>query len=190
MRLIKNIALSAVVGLSLLNASSYNVDVSHSDVGFKVKHMMISNVKGSFEKFSGSFVIDEKTKQFSDINGMVDVTSINTKDVKRDKHLKSGDFFDVDKYPQMHLKLLKHDGDSATFELTIKDVTKVVSLNVEEISNTVQDPWGNTRIGFELSGKINRKDFNINFNKLLETGSLIVGDTVKFDIALEGIQTK
>ena len=190
MRLIENIALSAVVGLSLLNASSYNVDVSHSDVGFKVKHMMISNVKGSFEKFSGSFVIDEKTKQFSDINGMVDVTSINTKDVKRDKHLKSEDFFDVDKYPQMHLKLLKHDGDSATFELTIKDVTKVVSLNVEEISNTVQDPWGNTRIGFELSGKINRKDFNINFNKLLETGSLIVGDTVKFDIALEGIQTK
>ena len=190
MKLFKSLALSAVVGLSLLNAANYNVDASHSDIGFKVKHMMISNVKGSFEKFDGSFSFDEKTKQFSAINGTVEVTSLTTQENKRDAHLKSKDFFDAQKYPKMHLKLLKQNGDKGTFELTIKDVTKVVTLDVEEVSGTVKDPWGNTRMAFELNGKINRKDFNINFNKLLETGGLIVGDTVKFDIVLEGIQTK
>ncbi|WP_039920279.1 YceI family protein, partial [Sulfurimonas gotlandica] len=163
---------------------------SHSDVGFKVKHMMISNVKGSFEKFGGTFTIDEKTKQFSAINGTVEVASLTTQETKRDIHLKSGDFFDVAKYPQMHLKFLKQNDDKATFELTIKDVTKVVTLDIEEISGTIKDPWGNTRLAFELQGKINRKDFNINFNQLLETGGLIVADEVKFDIVLEGIQTK
>ena len=190
MKLFKSLALSAVVGMSLLNAANYNVDVSHSDVGFKVKHMMISNVKGSFEKFDGSFSIDEKTKRFSAINGTVDIASITTQDAKRDDHLKSADFFDAAKYPKMHLKLLKQSGGEATFELTIKDVTKVVTLDLEEVSGTVKDPWGNTRMAFELHGKINRKDFNINFNKLLETGGLLVGDTVKFDITLEGIQAK
>ena len=190
MKLFKSLALSTVVGLSLLHGANYNVDTGHSDVGFKVKHMMISNVKGSFEKFDGSFSIDEKTKQFSAINGTVEVASLTTKEDKRDAHLKSEDFFDVVKYPKMHLKLLKHNGEQATFELTIKDVTRVVTLDVEEISGTIKDPWGNTRMAFELHGKINRKDFNINFNKMLETGGLLVGDAVKFDIVLEGIQTK
>ncbi len=190
MKLFQSLAFNAVVGLSLLNAANYNVDTSHSDVGFKVKHLMISNVKGSFEKFSGTFEIDEKTKQFSAIDGTVEVASINTKDAKRDDHLKNEDFFDVAKYPKMHLKLLKHSGEKATFELTIKDITKVVTLDVEEISDTIKDPWGNTRIAFELEGEINRKDFNINFNKLLEAGGLVVGDTVKFYIVLEGIQAK
>ena len=190
MKLVQSLALSAIIGLSLLNAASYNVDASHSDVGFKVKHMMISNVKGSFEKFGGTFIIDEKTKHFSAINGTVEVASLTTKEAKRDTHLKSGDFFNAAKYPKMQLKLLKQSGDKATFELTIKDVTKVVTLDIEEISGTIKDPWGNTRLAFELHGKINRKDFNINFNQVLETGGLIVGDTVKFDITLEGIQTK
>lgn len=190
MKLVQSLALSAVVGLSILNAANYNVDTSHSDVGFKVKHMMISNVKGSFEKFAGSFNIDEKTKRFSSIDGTVEVTSLTTREAKRDKHLKSGDFFDVAKYPQMHLKLLKQSADKGEFELTIKDITKVVTLDIEDISGTIKDPWGNTRLAFELHGKINRKDFNINFNQVLETGGLIVGDTVKFDITLEGIQTK
>ena len=190
MKLVKSLALSALVGLSFLNAASYSVDASHSDVGFKVKHMMISSVKGNFEKFDGTFTIDEKTKQFSAINGTVEVASLTTQEAKRDAHLKSADFFDAAKYPQMNLKLLKQSGDEGTFELTIKDVTKVVTLNIEEISGSVKDPWGNTRLGFELSGKINRKDFNINFNKVLETGSLLVGDKVKFEILIEGIQIK
>jgi len=190
MKLVKSLALSTILSLGLLNAASYNVDLSHSDVSFKVKHMMISNVKGSFEKFNGTFTIDEKTKNFTSIDGTVEVSTLSTKEPKRDAHLKSKDFFDANKYPKMHLKLLKHNGDKATFELTIKDVTKQVTLEVEEISDTITDPWGNTRIAFELHGKINRKEFNINFNQLLETGGLIVGDMVKFDIVLEGIQTK
>ncbi len=190
MKLFQSLALSAVLGLSLLNAADYKVDTSHSDVGFKVKHMMISNVKGSFKKFNGTFSIDEKTKQFSSINGTVEVASLTTQNAKRDAHLKNKDFFDVEKYPQMNLKFIEQDEDEATFELTIKDVTKVVTLEIDDISPTIKDPWGNTRMAFELSGKIDRKDFNINFNKLLETGGLMVGDTVKFDIVLEGIQAK
>ncbi|MFT5660949.1 MAG: polyisoprenoid-binding protein YceI [Sulfurimonas sp.] len=190
MKLVQSLALSAVLGISFLNAASYNVDASHSDVAFKVKHMMISNVKGSFEKFSGTFSIDEKTKQFSAINGIVEAASLTTMEAKRDGHLKSVDFFDVAKYPQIHLKFLKQNDDKAEFELTIKDITKIVTLDVEEISGTVKDPWGYTRLAFELRGKINRKDFNINFNELLETGGLLVGDTVKFDIVIEGIQAK
>lgn len=190
MKLVKNLVLSTVLGLGLLNAANYSVDASHSDVAFKVKHMMISNVKGSFERFSGTFSIDEKTKQFSSIDGTVEVDSLTTMEIKRDGHLKSKDFFDVAKYPLMHLKFLKQNDDKAEFELTIKDVTKVVSLDVEEISGTVKDPWGYTRLAFELHGKINRKDFNMNFNELLETGGLLVGDKVKFDIVIEGIQAK
>ena len=152
--------------------------------------MMISNVKGNFEKFSGTFSLNEKTKHFSSIVGTVDVFSLNTKEAKRDGHLKNGDFFDVEKYPQMHLQLIKQDGARGTFNLTIKDITEIVTLDIEEISATVKDPWGNTRLAFELHGKINRKDFNMNFNEVLETGGLLVGDMVKFDILLEGIQTK
>lgn len=190
MKLLQSLALSVVVGLGSLHGANYNVDVSHSDIGFSVKHMMISSVKGNFEKFSGTFEIDEKTKQFSAINGTVEVASINTKDAKRDAHLIDPDFFDVEKYPKMSLKLLKHSGDKATFELTIKDVTKVVTLDIDDISDTIKDPWGNTRMAFELEGEINRKDFNMNFNELLETGGLMVGDKVKFEIVIEGIQAK
>lgn len=190
MKLLQSLTLSVVVGLGSLHGANYNVDVSHSDIGFSVKHMMISSVKGNFEKFSGTFEIDEKTKQFSAINGTVEVASINTKDAKRDAHLIDPDFFDVEKYPKMSLKLLKHSEDKATFELTIKDVTKVVTLDIDDISDTIKDPWGNTRMAFELEGEINRKDFNMNFNELLETGGLMVGDKVKFEIVIEGIQAK
>lgn len=190
MNLVKSLALIAVVGLSFLHAANYNVDASHSDIGFKVKHMMISNARGNFETFTGTFEIDEKTKRFSSIEGTVDVASITTKEEKRDKYLKSEDFFHVEKYPKMHLKLLKQNNDKGEFELTIKDITKIVTLDIEEISGTLKDPWGNIRLAFELHGKINRKDFNVNFNKLVETGGLIVGDKVKFSISIEGIQTK
>lgn len=190
MKVVKSLALSAIVGFSFLHGANYNVDTSHSDVGFKVKHMMISNVKGNFEKFSGTFSLNEETKRFSSIIGMVQVASLTTQEAKRDGHLKSEDFFDVEKYPQMHLQLIKQDRDRGAFKLTIKDITEIVTLDIEEVSGTVKDPWGNTRLAFELHGKINRKDFNMNFNQALETGGLLVGDIVKFDILLEGIQTK
>ena len=190
MKLINTLALTTLLSLSSLYAGDYKVDSSHSDVGFKVKHMMISSVKGSFENFSGTFSFDEKKKHFSSIEGVVEVGSITTKDEKRDKHLKSADFFNAEKYPEMKIKLIKQSGNEASVELTIKDVTKNITMTIEEINGPVKDPWGNVRSAFELNGEINRKDFNINFHKLLETGGLLVSDTIKLNIVIEGTQTK
>jgi len=124
MKLINTFALTTILTLSTLYGADYKVDSSHSDVGFKVKHMMISSVKGSFENFSGTFSFDEKKKQFSSIEGIVEVKSLTTKDAKRDKHLKSAEFFNAEKYPEMKIKLIKQNANEATVELTIKDVTK------------------------------------------------------------------
>jgi len=190
MKLINTLALTTILSLSSLYGADYKVDSDHSDVGFKIKHMMISSVKGNFEKFSGTFSLDEKKKHFSSIEGTVEVGSLTTQNKKRDDHLKSADFFDAVKYPQMKIKLIKHNGDEAEVSLTIKDVTKTITMEVEEINGPVKDPWGNVRSAFELHGKINRKDFHMNFHKLIETGGLLVGDTVKLDIVIEGIQVK
>jgi len=190
MKLFKTLAFLAILGLGSLQGANYIVDSTHSSVGFKVKHMMISNVKGSFGSFSGNFSIDEKTKIFSSLKGVVDVSTITTKEKKRDSHLKSADFFDVAKYPTMQLELLEHKVSKLRVKLTIKNVTKIVIMDVTEINGPLKDPWGYTRMAFELHGKINRKDFNINFNQLLETGGLLVGDSVKIDLVLEGTRQK
>jgi len=190
MKLVNSLALAGILGLSTLYGANYNVDIGHSHIGFKVKHMMISNVRGDFKKFSGTFVVNEKTKHISSINGIVQVASLTTQNAQRDKDLKNSAFFDVKKYPTMKMKLIKQDGDKATLELTIKDVTKTIEMNIEDINGPVKDPWGYTRMAFELHGQINRKDFHMNFNKLLETGGLLVGDKVKIDISIEGTRGK
>lgn len=190
MKVVKSLALAGLVGLSSLYGTDFGVDTTHSDVAFKVKHLMISSVKGSFENFSGSFSIDEKQKKFTSIEGEVNVASLSTKDTKRDNDLKSTYFFDAKKYPTIKLKLLEHNGESAKVELTIKDVTKVVQMKLKEVSDVIIDPWGQSRMAFELHGSINRHDFNIKFNQLLETGGVVVGDKVKIDISIEGTQKK
>ena len=190
MKLVNRLTLATILTLGSLYGADYKVDVDHSDIGFKVKHMMISSVKGNFEKFSGTFSLDEKKKQFSSIEGLVNVESITTKHTKRDGHLKGVDFFDVAKYPEMKIKLVKHEGNEAIVDLTIKDVTKTIVMQIEEINGPVKDPWGNVRSAFELHGEINRKEFNMNFHKLLEAGGLLVGDTIKLNLILEGIKVK
>ena len=188
MKLINALTLTTILSLTSLYGADYKVDSDHSDVGFKVKHMMISSVKGSFEKFKGTFSLDENKKQFSSIEGTVEVASITTQNQKRDNHLKAADFFDVAKYPEMKIKLLKQTGSEAIVELSIKNVTKTIIMQIDEINGAVKDPWGNMRSAFELHGEINRKDFNINFHKLIETGGLLVGDTVKLNFVIEWIQ--
>ena len=188
MKLVNTLAITAVLGLNVLYASEYKVDPVHSEIGFKVKHLMISSVKGTFKKFAGTYSLDESKKHFSALEGTVEVATLSTDEKDRDDHLRSPDFFNAKKYPQMKLKLLKQTGNEATVELSIKDVTKTITMEMEEINGPAKDPWGNVRSAFELHGKINRKDFNINFNKILETGGLLVGDTVKMDIVIEGIQ--
>jgi len=147
---------------------------------------MISNVKGSFDTFEGKFEYDEKSKTLKSLEGSVDVNSINTANAKRDAHLKNEDFFDVKKYPNITFKLSNVEGDEATGTLTMHGVSKEIKLELEN-NGMVKDPWGNTRVGLSLSGKINRYDFGLKYNKVLEAGGLTIGEKVKLEIELEGI---
>ncbi|UPT78597.1 YceI family protein [Sulfurovum sp. XGS-02] len=184
------IALASIISVGTLFAGTYNVDLDHSNVAFKVRHMMISNVTGQFNKFSGTFEYDDHSKTLRALNGEVDVSSIDTDNVKRDDHLKSVDFFDVAKYPSMQLTLEKIEGDTATMKLTMHGVTKEVKMVLETSGVVIKDPWGNSRTGLSLSGKINRKDFGLNWNQLIETGGVAVGETIKISLEIEGILTK
>jgi polyisoprenoid-binding protein YceI len=172
---------------SLLFGGSYSLDPSHSSVGFKVKHMMISNVNGNFSEFDGSFEL-EKGK-LKALEGVVQAASISTDNAKRDNHLRSADFFDVIKYPAIKFKMVRLDGDDIIGNLSIKGVTKEVKLAVD-MGGETDDPWGNHRAGFSLEGKINRQDFGLSWNKLLETGGVVVGDEIKLMIEIEGIEKK
>ena len=188
MKLVK-LGLASVLTATALFAGTYNVDASHSNVGFKVKHLMISNVTGKFDKFNGSFEFDEKTNMLKSLKGEAEVASINTENEKRDGHLKSADFFDAANFPKVTFTLDKIDNDKAYGKLTMRGVTKAVELDYEN-NGTITDPWGNKRVGLELSGKINRKDFGLNWNKTLEAGGVVVDETVKLEIEVEGILAK
>ncbi len=168
-----------------LQAGEYKIDHSHSQVGFKVKHMVVSSVPGKFNEYDGTFSVENG--KVTALEGTVKTASIDTDNEKRDNHLRSADFFAVDQYPTMTMKLLSLDGEDAVVELTIRGVTKKVKMELE-FGGEVDDPWGNHRAGFELEGKINRKDFGLNWNKVLETGGLVVGDQVKIMVAVEGIE--
>lgn len=187
---LKTILLATLLSAGTLFAGNYKVDVEHTNVSFKVKHMMISNVKGEFGKFSGNFVYDENTKTLKALHGDVDTTSISTDNTMRDKHLKSADFFDVAKYPTMSYTLDKVVGSTAVGKLTIHGITKEVKMDVDLSGNVVKDPWGNVKTGLSLSGVINRKDFGLMWNKAIEAGGMMVGDEVKISVEMEGILQK
>lgn len=189
MKLIK-LGLASIITAGALFAGTFNVDKVHSNLGFKVKHMMISNVKGQFNDFTGSFEYDEKTKTLKSLTGVVEVSSINTENAKRDKHLRSSDFFAADKYPQITFKLDKINGDTAYGKLTMRGVTQDVKFDFEN-NGMITDPWGNVRVGLAFSGKVNRYDYGIKYNSVLEAGNgVVVGQKVKIDIELEGILAK
>ena len=165
------------------------IDASHSQVTFTVRHMMISNVRGRFETFSGSVDFNEQDPAKSSVDVAIETASVNTRDEKRDGHLKSGDFFEAEKYPQLTFKSKRVQKTSEstgriTGDLTIRGVTKEVVLEVE-YNGQAKSPWGTTSAGFTASTKINRKDWGLNWNVALETGGLLVGDEVKIDIELE-----
>ncbi len=172
---------------------TYEVDSSHSYIGFSVKHLMISKVKGRFTDLQGEFSFDDETKQLKSATATIQVASINTEKKKRDKHLKSPDFFDVEKYPVItfNLKQSKHSGDEIEVkgDITIHGITKTITLR-GEYGGSVTDPWGGHRTAFSASGKINRKDFGLTWNKVLETGGVVVGDTITLILEIEGIQKK
>ncbi len=189
MKLVK-LGLVSLLAASALYAGTYNVDKSHSNVGFKVKHMMISNVTGNFNDFTGSFEYDEKTNTLTSLNGVVEVKSVDTDNEKRDKHLRDSDFFAADEFPQITFNVDKIEDDKAYGKLTMRGVTKDVVLDVETAGGTIKDPWGNTRTGVALSGTVNRMDYGIKYNSVLEAGGVAVGEKVKLIVELEGILKK
>ena len=171
-------------------AATYTLDPSHTNIGFKVKHLMIANVKGSFEKFKGTVTIDEKDVTRSKVNVTVEVASINTNIAKRDEHLRSGDFFDVAKYPVMTFESTKVERAGAdtlkvTGNLTIKGVTKQVVLAVEGPSGEIKTPQGVAKRGASAAAAINRQDFGVSWNRALDAGGVLVGDEVQISIDAE-----
>jgi len=165
----------------------------HSSAEFKVKHMMISNVKGKFSGLSGVLKLDETDYTHSVVEASIPVASIATGDDKRDEHLKSGDFFEAEKFPTMTFKSTNIDATggpdyAVTGELTIHGVTKTVTLNAEDVSKPSKDPWGNHRIGLTATAKINRKDFGLAYNSALETGGVLVGEEVTITLDVEFIK--
>lgn len=173
--------------------STWNIDPVHSVAEFKVKHMMISNVKGQFTALSGVLTLDEANVEGSRIEATIDATSINTREPQRDAHLKSADFFDVDKFPTLTFQStrVKSTGDgelAAGGDLTIHGVTRPVVFQVEGPTAPAKDPWGNTRIGLSATTKINRKDFGLTWNSALETGGILVGDEVTITLDVQFVK--
>jgi polyisoprenoid-binding protein YceI len=173
--------------------TTWNIDPSHSRAEFKVKHMMISNVKGSFSGISGKLIEDNTNPANSRVEATVDISSISTGDDQRDAHLKSPDFFDHAQHPVMNFKStsIEKKGDeeySVTGELTLHGVTKPVTFAVEGPSAPGKDPWGNTRIGLSAKTKINRKDFGLVWNAALETGGILVGEDVQIELDVQFIK--
>lgn len=165
-----------------MKATKWSLDPTHSEIGFKIKHLMISNVTGHFGKFDVQAETPGDDFLQSKINATISVDSINTKNEQRDHHLLNADFFQADTYPNISFVSTSiepaDDGFTLHGELTLKDVTRPVSFSVEH-SGITKDPWGNVRAGFSLTGRINRKDWGISFNALTETGGLVLGEELK-----------
>ena len=167
----------------------YNIDPAHTRVGFSVRHMGISNVKGVFDEFEGSLVLDEG--RIKEASATIQVKSVNTRVQQRDNHLRTADFFDAAKYPVITFKTKRVETSAGQTRLiadfTMRGVTKELALPVS-LSGAIKDPQGNTRIGLEASAKLNRKDYGINYHQILEAGALAVCEEVTIEINAEAIK--
>jgi polyisoprenoid-binding protein YceI len=175
------------------STTTWNIDPVHSVAEFKVKHMMISNVKGQFAKVTGVLSLDESDLANSRVQASIEAASIETRDAQRDAHLRSADFLDVEKFPTLSFKStrirLVRDGELAVEgDLTIRDVTRKVLFTAEGPTPPVKDPWGNTRVAVSASTKINRGDFGLTWNAALETGGILVGDEVTITLDVEFVR--
>ena len=173
--------------------TTWNIDPAHSAAEFKVKHMMISNVKGKFSGISGSLSLDEADPTRSTIDALIPAATLSTADEQRDTHLKSADFFDAEKFPTLTFKSSQvkrtAPGEYAvTGDLTMHGVTRPVTFAVEGPSAPAKDPWGNLRIGLSATTKINRKDFGLVWNAALETGGVLVGEEVAITLDVQFIK--
>lgn len=182
-----------LTGSALAFADTWNIDGSHSSAQFSVRHLMISNVRGEFGKVSGTLNYDPADPKKATVEASIDVSSITTRDEKRDGHLKSPDFFDVAKFPTITFKSKKVEAAGkgklkVTGDLTLHGVTKEVKLDVAGPSAAIKDPWGLERGAASATTKINRKDFGLTWNKALETGGLAVGEEVSITLDIEFVK--
>jgi polyisoprenoid-binding protein YceI len=173
--------------------STWNLDAAHSVAEFKVKHMMISNVKGQFTKLTGTLKFDEQDIINSTVEASIEAGSIHTSDAQRDAHLKSADFFDVEKFPALTFKSTsitrKSDDELAVAgDLTIHGITRKVVFTVEGPTPPAKDPWGNTRLGLSATARINRKDYGLTWNAALETGGILVGDEITITLDVQFVK--
>ena len=171
---------------------AWQIDPAHPHIQFSIRHLMISKVRGSFDRFTGTIEFDEEHPSASTIEIEIDASSINTKEEQRDGHLKSPDFLDVENYPvitfkSVHVHQIDDHSGHVHGELTVRDVTKEVTLNVE-YAGTAQNPWGMTVAGFSASTTIDRREWDIHWNQALETGGFLVGDKLNVDIEIELVQ--
>jgi polyisoprenoid-binding protein YceI len=172
------------------STTTWNIDPAHTVAEFKVKHMMISNVKGQFHKVTGGLTLDQSNLANSRVEAVIEAASLETRDAQRNGHLKSADFLDVEKFPTLSFKSTRvsvvGDGELAVEgDLSIRGVTRKVSFSVEGPTPPAKDPWGNTRIGLSATTKINRKDFGLTWNAALETGGILVGEEVTITLDVE-----
>lgn len=194
---LKTLVAVAAITLSAKAQTNWNVDASHSKLGFSVTHMMVSETEGKFKIYEGK-VFSKSDLDFTDatIDFSVDAASINTDDEKRDGHLKSADFFDVEKFPKITFKSksMKPGKIKGTYvltgDLTMHGVTKTVTLTAIGASKIVKDPWGMERYAFKVTGKLNRKDFGLSWNAALEAGGVAVSEEVALDISVELTKAK
>lgn len=189
----KSLLLSGLL-LHTLAASSfaadpvvYKIDKAHTSFGFAIRHMVVSKTRGTFDEFEGSLTTQDG--KLVAAGATLQVASINTKNQDRDDHLKNEDFFNAAKFPTLQFKATNITNSTITGELTMMGVTKKVDLSYS-LSGPLQDPWGNLRIGIEAEGVINRKDWGLVYNTVLEGGGLALGEEVELQISIEGIKPK
>jgi len=192
-RLLGTASVLSILGITTLFAApqTYLIDTAHSAVEFSVQHMVLSKTKGNFADYTGTIIWDAENLSKSKIAGALKVASIDTKDKKRDDHLKSKDFFDAETYPQITLtdskiEATKKGGYQLTGKLTIKDVTKTVTAPLM-VQGPIKDPWGNDRIHFNATFSINRQDYGITWNKIMDNGGVVVGNQVDIEVDIEAI---
>jgi polyisoprenoid-binding protein YceI len=184
-------ALMVLLAVSSYAADEYLIDSAHTQIGFKVKHMVVTTVQGKFNEFTGTVFYDEKDVTKSSVQGTIKVASIDTDNPKRDEHLRSADFFDAANFPEITFKSKKivkqGDGLVAIGDMTIRGVTKEIKVPFT-INGKVVDPWGKTRVGLDATASINRQDFGVSWNKTLDNGGVVVSNEVKIEINAEFIK--
>ncbi len=175
---------------TVLAKTKWGIDPAHSEIAFKVKHLMISNVKGVFREYKADVITNGHDFMTAEINFTMNPASVDTGDEKRDGHIKAADFFNVENYKQITFKSTgcKKKNEDGSYELhgdlTVKDITKNIKLDVEFLG-TMTDPWGNEKAGFSVNGKISRKDWGLNWNAVLEAGGVLVSDEVKINCEVQ-----